>query len=69
MHTHKTHNKHVKDQDKKMLKQNKMIQKVYKIPTEFALCWSTAQGHGACPEVWLICPVGLHWTERIFLGQ
>lgn len=32
----------------------------------FFLCWSSLAGHGACPEVWFVCPVGRHCRELVF---
>lgn len=49
-----------------MSKQNKMRQNIYKNVIEFILSLSATLGHEACPEIWRIYPVRLHWRKLIF---
>lgn len=34
---------------------------------EFVLCWPTIPGYEACPSVWWIYAVTLHWRKLIFI--
>lgn len=38
---------------------------IYENTIELILCCSSAAGHGACPQVWLIYPVRRHWRKLI----
>lgn len=45
--------------------QSEMRQNVYETTIDFILCCPTIPEPGVCPEVWLICPVRLHWRKPI----
>lgn len=57
-------------QGKKILKRkrylNKTLKKRHVKTMESILCWLTISEHKACPAVWLIYTVSLHWRKLFF---
>lgn len=64
----KNQSKQTKDQcDKKCQSKIKSLQKQNKTKEsiEFVLYWPITCGHGACPKVWSIYPLSLHWEKNL----
>lgn len=55
--------KEQKKEKKAQTKQSelKSLKKYHRL--DFVLCWPTAAGHEACPEIWLLYPVRLQWES------